>query len=87
MRRQFKVRVTVILLSSHECVLKKDPVSFFLRVFDTDPSSMQLRASQATSGAKTRTRRVSHGEETLREFAYKLDAIRRMRGEQYVVLN
>lgn len=67
---------------------KKDSVSLFLRAFGTDLSSMQLRMSQAhtTSGAKIRAR-MPH-RRALREFAYKLEAIRGMRsGEQYVVLD
>lgn len=59
-----------------------------LSVSSSDLSSMQLRMSQAhtTSGAKIRAR-MPH-RRALREFAYKLEAIRGMRsGEQYVVLD
>lgn len=79
--------VAILLLSGS----KKISVSFFralLRAFGIDPSSMQLRTSQAhtTSGAKIRAR-MPH-RRALREFAYKLEAIRGMRnGEQYVVLD
>jgi len=67
-------------------VFKKDSVSLFLHVLSTHPSSMQFRTSRATSGAKTRMR-IPH-RRVLREFAYKLEAIRRMRnGKQYVVLD